>query len=371
MSNPARPEFFTVEDLVQITGGRLVNGDALGAKRAEIRIGKPAALNQSKPDNIAYFFSKEYKDQLLSARPGVLITGEPFVLPLQQSGLPLWNEAAVIACADPYFAMALLSERLAIGASASAPDLARSREKKVHPRAVVHETAELGEGVEIGPNVVVEQGARIGARSKIMAGSTIGPGVVIGEECLVFPNVSIYEWVQIGNRVRIHSGAVIGADGFGYAPKLSGKEVIGQQKIYHLGRVVIGECVEIGANSCIDRGTIGDTVIEPHAKIDNQVQIAHNAHVGEGAIICGGTALAGRARVGRFAYIGGLTGITNAVEVGDGAKVGAVSLVTKNVAPGSTAVGNPQREHREHFKAHAVLSRLVSGKKSKSKAEKN
>jgi UDP-3-O-[3-hydroxymyristoyl] glucosamine N-acyltransferase len=207
---------------------------------------------------------------------------------------------------------------------------------------------------------VVDEGSKIGDGSVLYPGVVIGPRVTVGEDSVFFPGVVIYENCEIGNRVRIHGNSVIGADGFGYAPKKSAQGMEGHQKIYHLGRVVVGDDVEIGASSTVDRSTLGDTVIEKHAKIDNQVQIGHNAHVGEGAIICGGSALAGRARLGRYAVVGGLTGVTNAVTVGDGASVAALSLVTRDVAPGSTAVGNPQREYAEHFRAHAALNRLVS-----------
>ena len=161
-------------------------------------------------------------------------------------------------------------------------------------------------------------------------------------------------------RVRIHAGSVIGADGFGYAPKREGSQVIGHVKIYHLGRVVIGDDVEIGANSCVDRSTFGETRIEKSAKLDNIVHIGHNALVEEGAVICGGTCLAGRASVGKFALVGGLTGIINDVHVGDGAQVAAMTLVSKDVLPGSTAVGNPQREYKQHFRAHAILNKLMT-----------
>jgi UDP-3-O-[3-hydroxymyristoyl] glucosamine N-acyltransferase len=158
---------------------------------------------------------------------------------------------------------------------------------------------------------------------------------------------------------------VIGSDGFGYAPKKQGSQVTGHQKIYHLGRVVVGDDVEMGANCCVDRSTLGETRIEKNSKLDNLVHLGHNSYLGEGAVICGGTCLAGNARVGKYAYVGGLTGIGNHVHVGDGATVGALTMVTKDVQAGGTAVGNPQRDRREHFRAHALLSRLLEERRSK------
>jgi UDP-3-O-[3-hydroxymyristoyl] glucosamine N-acyltransferase len=368
---------FSASQVCDWIEGQVTNATELGPRLDQIRVDRPAGLAGSKSNQLAFFFNRIYQSELATAAPGILITGEPFVKPLAASGLPLWKSSAVIACKDPYLALAILSEKFAEQlstvvhtAQTSAAEVAENGGKpQVHPLASVDPTAELGAGVQIGANAVIEAGARIGIGTVIYPGCYVGPGCVLGERCVLFPNVTLYEWVVLGNRVRIHAGSVIGSDGFGYAPKLQmtdhGPVVTGHQKIYHLGRVIIGDEVEIGAGSCVDRGTITDTRIERSAKIDNQVHIGHNSLVDEGAIICGATALAGNASVGKFAYVGGITGITNHVHIGDGAKVGAMTLVTKDVAPGGTAVGSPQRDHKEHFRAHAWLSRaVVAGRKS-------
>lgn len=355
---------FSLSEVMSWTGGRWVNSNEFSPSNADvIRFDRATQLSQSGPSDLAFFFSKAYQKDLLSALPAVLITGEPFVQALQQSGLPLWKKSAIIACADPYGAMAILSEKIAARLS-SVAHLVREvhlldSEAQVHPSAVVHPTAELGMGVSVGPHCVIEQGARIGARTILYSGCYVGPESRVGEDCVFFPHVTLYEWTEVGNRVRIHANSVLGSDGFGYAPKRDGQKVVGHRKIYHLGRVVVGDDVEIGANTCIDRSTFGETRIEKNAKLDNQVHIGHNAFVDEGAVICGGTCLAGRASVGKFALVGGLVGIINDVHVGDGANVAALTLVSKDVPAGSTAVGNPQREYKEHFRAHATLNRLM------------
>ncbi|MEK6704541.1 MAG: UDP-3-O-(3-hydroxymyristoyl)glucosamine N-acyltransferase [Bdellovibrionota bacterium] len=355
-SSPKADSEFSVTQILDWTGGRLVNSGGKGGPEGEalryIRVKKPAPLDGSCSTDLSFFFSREYESELVSARPGILITGEAFVKPLERSGLPLWSGSAVIACKDPYFAMALISEKFAVGTS----DVVQG----IHQTAVVDPSVEISPGVKIGPHCVIEKGVRIGARSVLYAGCYVGSGSVLGVNAVVFPNVTIYEGTVIGSGVRIHAGTVIGADGFGYAPITDGGSVVGHQKIYHLGRVVIGDDVEIGANSCIDRSTFGETRVDSHAKLDNHVHVGHNAHVGEGAIICGGTCLAGNAKLGKYAYVGGLTGITNHVRVGDGAKVGAMSLLTKDVPPGGVVLGNPQRDHKEYFRAHALLSRLLA-----------
>lgn len=360
---------FSVSQLLEWTGGRLANEAAWedAASPQSVQVVQPAPLGSSRPGDVAFFFAKSYQGELSTAAASALITAEPFVKPLEASGLPIWRKAAVIACADPYLAMAILSGKFAEKLSTVAHPVgeAGSGPAEVHPTAIVHPEVELGSGSRIGPQCVIEKGARIGAGTVLYPGCFVGPGVVIGKDCVLFPRVTVYEWTQVGDRARLHAGVVLGSDGFGYAPKRDGKAVQGHQKIFHLGRVVVGDDVEIGALSCADRGTFGDTVIESEAKLDNQVHIGHNARVERGAVICGGTCLAGRARVGRFAYVGGLTGVTNDVHIGDGAMVAACALVSKDVAPGTSAVGNPQREHADHFRIHAMLNRMLSERTKK------
>lgn len=358
---------FSVSEVLAWVGGRLANASALGERVESIRVERPVPLGASQASELAFFFSREYEKELPTSRAGILVIGEPFAKPLEAAGLPWWKTTAVVACEDPYLAMALLSERFAARLS-SVAHLAAPENTGIHPTAIVHETAEIAPSAVIGPHCVVEERARIGEGTVLYPGCYVGPGVKLGSRCVLFPAVTLYEWTEIGDRVRIHSQTTIGSDGFGYAPRREGGKVVGHQKIYHLGRVVVGNDVEIGACCTIDRSTFGETRIGNQAKLDNKVHVGHNCTLLEGAVICGGTALAGGVTIGRFAYIGGLTGITNRVVVGDGASVGAVALVSKDVEPGGTAVGNPQRPYREHFKAHAALNRLIADrKKGKSK----
>lgn len=359
----------SVKDIIEAIGGRIVNSESLDVRVDSILVGRPVPLNVARQTDLAFFFSKFYERDLLTGDPGILVIGEPFVRALESAHLPLWKTAAVIACQDPSAALAILSEKFASSLSSVAhcpsPMRDSHRKTEVHPTAIVAPTVELGEGVVIGPYCVIEGHVQIGSGTVLYPHCTVGPRCVIGEDCVLFPNVTLYEWTVLGNRVRLHSGVVLGADGFGYAPKREGKGLTGHLKIYHLGRVVVGNDVEIGALSCVDRGTLGDTRIENHVKIDNQVHLGHNTRVDEGAVICGASCLAGSASVGKYAYIGGLSGIDNQVHVGDGAKVGAMSLITKDVPPGAAAVGNPQRGHREHFRAHAMLNKLLEERKKK------
>jgi UDP-3-O-[3-hydroxymyristoyl] glucosamine N-acyltransferase LpxD len=360
---------FSVKQILDWTGGRVVNAEEVGSRMDQIRVQRPASLGLAKSSDLAFFFSRIFEKELPTADPGILIIGEPFAGPLKQARLPFWTTSAVIACQDPYLAMAVLSEKFAAVLSTVSYVLDRTptetKKSQIHPTAIIAPTVRLGEGVQIGPYCVIEDQAQIGRNTVIYAGCYIGPQCEIGENCVLFPKVTLYEWTQIGDRTRIHAGCSLGADGFGYAPKRSGSQPVGHQKIYHIGRVIIESDVEIGANCTVDRGTFGDTRIGKNAKLDNLVHVGHNARIEEGAVICGGTCLAGNAVLGKYVYVGGLSGITNHVHVGDGAKVGAMSLITGDVPPEGTAVGNPQREYREHFRAHALLSKLLRERRSK------
>lgn len=353
---------------VESVGGRLVNADALGPALNQIRIERPSELGRARSTDLAFFFNKNYQTDLLASSPGVLITGEPFVRPLEASGLPLWKKTAVIACADPYLAMALCSKHLALKLSSVVHPIEAvtvDSKPEIHSSTIVHATAEIGLGVEIGPNCVIEEGAKIGDGCILYSGCYVGSQVKLGKNCVLFPNVTLYECTEVGNRVRLHAGVVLGADGFGYAPLREGQKVVGYEKIYHLGKVVVGDDVEIGANTCIDRGTLGETRVDRGAKVDDLVMIGHNCIIEEGAVICGKAGLAGRAHVGKFATIGGAAGLANDVHIGDGAVVAGHTLISKDVPPGMVVVGNPHREQKDHFRIQAMLNKMLKERESK------
>lgn len=363
---------FSVQEIIEWVGGRVANAEALPSGRLEqIRIDSPAELGKSRGTNVGFFFAKSYQNELMTAAPGVLVTAEPFVKPLEASGLPLWKNAAIISCPDPYLAMALISRKLAPQLSAVAHVDEPIGKTETHPTAVVDPSAELGQGVVVGPHCVIEDGVRIGAGTRLYPGCFIGKGSIIGSQCVLFPKVTLYERTQLGDRVRIHAGSVLGADGFGYAPRREDGKIVAHEKIYHVGRVVVGNDVEIGANTCVDRGTIGDTVIHDMAKIDDQVMIGHNCRLDVGAIICGNAGLAGRAKIGKFTYIGGMAGVGNDTEIGDGAMVGALSVVAADVAPGVSMIGNPSRTLREHNRINVLLNRMLREKEKNDSSNRN
>ena len=226
-------------------------------------------------------------------------------------------------------------------------------EPGVDPTASIAATAELGDGVTVGPFVV------IGERSVVGAGARIGANTVIGRDCslgagvVLHPNVTLYDGVRIGDRSIMHAGVRLGVDGFGYAP-VDGVA----RKVPQVGDCVIGADVEIGANSTVDRGSIGSTEIGDHVKVDNLVHIGHNVRIGAGSIIVAQVGIAGSTRLGQGVTLGGQAGLGGHIEIGAGATIAGQAGVFGDVPAGETWSGYPARPHREALRAQAGLFRL-------------
>jgi len=223
----------------------------------------------------------------------------------------------------------------------------------VHPSAVIGDHVQLGERVTIRAHAVIGEGVRIGRGTTIESGVHLGDGVTIGDDCLVGPHVVVYRQTHIGHRVRIHGGTVIGGDGFGYVFH-EGRHV----KVPQVGNVIIEDDVELGCNVCVDRATVGSTVIKRGTKIDNLVQIAHNDFIGEHVLMTGQVGFSGSVTVGNYAVFGGKAGVVDHVTIGERAQVGAASVVTKSVASGETVWGYPARPIRQTKQQLAAVSRL-------------
>ena len=222
----------------------------------------------------------------------------------------------------------------------------------IGPAAQADPTAELGPGVCVGPGAVIGPGARLGAGASVGAGAVIGPGVVIGENARIGPHVTVTH-ALIGARVTLHPGVPIGQPGFGYLPGPAGLEPIPQ-----LGRVVVGDDVEIGANSTVDRGAGDDTVIGRGTKIDNLVQVAHNCRIGAHCVLAGQVGLSGSVTLGDGAMLGGQVGVADHVTIGAGARVAAQSGVMRDIPPGATHGGAPARDVRDWMREVALLRSL-------------
>ncbi|MBT7979262.1 MAG: UDP-3-O-(3-hydroxymyristoyl)glucosamine N-acyltransferase, partial [Rhodospirillaceae bacterium] len=219
--------------------------------------------------------------------------------------------------------------------------------------AVVHKTASMGFDCQISPGAIVMAEARLGAHCAIGANATIGPGVVLGDGCIIGANVSLSH-CQLGDRVTIHPGARIGQDGFGFAIDPNG-----HIKVPQVGRVLIGDDCDIGANSTIDRGSMRDTVIGPGCWIDNLVQIGHNVELGRGCVIAAMTGISGSTTVGNFVAMGGQVGLAGHLNIGDGVQIAAQSGIMADVPPGLTICGTPAVPIKEFFRGVATMRRLV------------
>jgi UDP-3-O-[3-hydroxymyristoyl] glucosamine N-acyltransferase len=226
-------------------------------------------------------------------------------------------------------------------------------EAGVHSTAVIGKNVQLGSAVHVGACAVVKDGGRIGDRTVIDAGSVIGDGTVIGEDCVIHARVTIYPRVIIGNRVIVHAGTVIGSDGFGYVTD-AGQHL----KIPQVGNVVIEDDVEIGANTTIDRATLGSTIVKRGTKIDNLVQIAHNNVIGEHCLLAAQVGLAGSVTLGKYVALGGQVGVGDHITIGDQTMIGGQGGVIGDVPPKQILWGTPTQPNREWLRQLAALKRL-------------
>jgi len=296
---------YSLADIVARFGGKVL-GDAQTA------VSQIATLEKAGQGHIAFLANAKYRKQLDDSRASAVILGVAVA--------ELTQRPRIVA-ANPYSYFAKLSAFL---------NPLREYASGIHPRAVIDPGAHVSPDAHIGANVWVGEGARIGARCVVMAGCTVGEHVTLGEQVRLYPNVSVYHGCSLGDHVIVHSGAVIGSDGFGIAME-EGRWL----KIPQIGRVVIGDHVEIGANTTIDRGALDDTVIEEGVKLDNQIQIAHNVRIGAHTAIAGCVGIAGSARIGRHCRIGGGAIILGHLQVADEVEVSAGTVITKSVEKGS------------------------------------
>lgn len=308
-----------------------------GAVRGDggVRITGVNSIEEAGPGDITWLTDEKYAEALGDSQASAV------VVPQRYGATPM----PAILADDPAYAFALILEKFA-------PPIPRPP-AGIHPSAVVAESAEIGEEVAIGPHVVVGERARIGSRSVLHAQVFIGADTVLGEDCELWPGVVVRERCTLGRRVVIHPSSTIGADGFGYH-FTQGRH----HKIPQIGRVEIGDEVEIGAGCAVDRAKFGATRIGAGTKIDNQVQVAHNVQIGPGCIIVAQTGLAGSVRVGRGAVLAAKVGIGDHLSIGEGAVVAACSCVSKNLRPGARVVGIPAVDMEQFIRERGKVKQL-------------
>lgn len=293
-----------------------------------------AALDQAGPDHISFVTSARSVSAARASRAGALVVPNElggFSCPLLRTDHP---QLAVIALLRLFYPV---------------PPVRPG----VHSTAIIAESARVDTSAAVGAYVVIEAHAVIGRAVRLFPYVYVGEGSVIGEDSLLYPGVVVREGVKVGRRVIVHAGVVLGADGFGYA-----FDGTSHQKIPQVGGVIIEDDVEIGANTTIDRASLGDTVICRGAKLDNLVQVAHHVTVGEDALIAAQTGIAGSSRVGNRAVLAGQVGVADHVTIGDGAQIGAQSGIPSDVPPGAQLFGYPPRPIAEALRVYAAMSRL-------------
>ena len=219
--------------------------------------------------------------------------------------------------------------------------------------ASVSQKAKIGNNVYIGPFAVIDDGAVIGDNTQIYPHVTIGEGVSVGSDCILYPHVTVYYGCKIGNRCILHAGSVLGADGFGFAPTPDG-----YNKIPQIGIVELEDDVEIGANTCIDRSTMGRTVVHKGVKLDNLIQVGHNVEIGQNTVISAQSGIAGSSKVGSWCMFGGQSGISGHISIGNKVSLGAKTGIMGNIADGETLMGYPAFGYRDFLRSSVFFRKL-------------
>jgi UDP-3-O-[3-hydroxymyristoyl] glucosamine N-acyltransferase len=311
-----------------------------------LEITRVATLDAAGPGDLSFFANPRYRRALRGTKATAVILGE---------------EAPAAPCAMLRTTLPYLALARALQVLVPAPRVAPG----VHPRAWVADTARVAPDATIGPFVSVEAGAVIGPRTIVHAHVSVGPGAVIGADCLLHAHVSIREGVVLGDRVVLQDGVVVGADGFGFARRADGTH----EKIPQVGRVVIGDDVEVGANTTIDRPALGETCIGPGTKIDNLVQVAHGVTLGRNVLLAAQVGIAGSATLDDDVMLGGQVGVAGHITLGKGASAVGQSGITNSLPPGAFVSGYPAIDNRQWLRACAVFKHLPELKRSVARLE--
>ena len=322
---------FQAKQIAEFVGGR-VEGNA------EAAVNTFAKIEEGKQGAISFLANPKYTHYLYETKSTIVLVNDD----LQLEHAP---EPTLIRVPNAYEAVAKLLQLY---------ESMKPRKTGIDSLAFVSPKATVGENVYIGAFACIGDGAVIGDGTQIYPHAVIGDGVKLGTDCLIYPNVTIYQGCQLGNNVTIHAGSVIGADGFGFAPNTEGYE-----KIPQIGIVVIEDNVEIGANTCIDRSTMGQTVIRKGVKLDNLIQVAHNCEIGENTVMSAQVGMAGSTKIGSWCMVGGQAGFAGHIHVADRTMVGAqCGVIGDTKGDGENLIGSPQMDPKVFFKAKALYKKL-------------
>jgi UDP-3-O-[3-hydroxymyristoyl] glucosamine N-acyltransferase len=327
----------------------MINGRVEG--NADALVDSFGKIEEAVPGQLAFLANPKYEEYLYNTHASVIIVNETL-----ETKQPV--AATLIRVSDAYSAFAVLLDKY--------QQIQRQQLTGIQQPVHIDATAKIGEAVFVGAFSYIGEHVIVGNHTKIYPNSFLGNNVVIGENTIIHPGVKIYHDCIIGKNVVIHAGTIIGGDGFGFAPLADGS----YKKIPQIGNVIIEDDVEIGANSTIDRATMGSTLIKAGAKLDNLLQIGHNAEVGNNTIIAAQAGVSGSTKVGNNVMIGGQAGIVGHITIGDGAKINAQSGVSKSLEAGKTVTGSPAYEFTAALRSQATSRKLPDLEKRISALEK-
>ncbi len=313
----------------------LIQGEIIGDEHAVVHTF--AKIEEGIPGAISFLSNPKYTPYIYETLSSIVLVNKDFV-PEKEI------KATLIKVDNAYESLAKLLNLY---------EQSKPKKQGIDPLASVSANAQIGENVYIAPFACIGEGAVIGNNTRIYPHTYVGDHAKIGDDCTLYSGVHVYQDCRIGNRCTLHSGAVIGADGFGFAPTASGYE-----KIPQIGIVIIEDDVEIGANTCIDRATMGATLIRRGVKLDNLVQIAHNDEIGAHTVMAAQTGIAGSTKVGEWCMFGGQVGIAGHIHIGNKVSLGAQSGVPKSLKDNSQLIGTPPMELNQFFKAAVVQRQL-------------
>lgn len=321
---------FTAKKIAEFVQGRVVGDE-------NATVNSFAKIEEGKPGAISFLSNDKYTQYIYNTDSSVVLVDE---------GLKLDNEVkcTLIRVKNAYEAVAKLLQLY---------ESIKPKKKGVSSLAFIDPTAEIGKDCYIGPFVAIAQNAKIGDGAILHPHVTIGEGAIIGNNTEIYSNAVVYHNCKVGNNCILHAGCVIGADGFGFAPTADGYD-----KIPQIGIVTIEDNVEIGANTCIDRSTMGSTYIRQGVKLDNLVQIAHNTDIGANTVMSSQVGIAGSTKVGEWCMFGGQVGIAGHIKIGNKVMLGAQSGVPSSLKDNQELIGTPPMEMKPYFRSQAIFRRL-------------
>lgn len=305
-----------------------IQGEIIGDENATIHTF--AKIEEGMPGAISFLSNPKYTSYIYDTQSSIVLVNKDFV-PEREL------QTTLIKVENAYESLAKLL---------SLYEQSKPKRTGISPLAFVAESAQIGKDVYIAPFACIGEHTEVGDNTEIHPHATIGSGAKVGNGCIIYANVTIYHDCRIGNQCILHAGSVIGSDGFGFAPTPTGYE-----KIPQIGIVILEDNVEVGANTCIDRATMGATIIHSGVKLDNLIQIAHNDEVGSHTVMAAQAGIAGSTKIGEWCMIGGQVGIAGHAKIGDKVGLGAQSGVPGDIKAGSQLIGTPPMELKQYFKA--------------------